>query len=350
MGDFTGFTFNGVHSSELGIVRVSGGDRYDEQLHPEIKDRTAEIPGLDGEYYFGSNYGNRTFDLEIAYDDLTEKQLRDLRKIFNNKKPQSLIFDERPYKKYIAKIASPVELSYVSFDRQKMHIDNSGTAKGVRWITEDVEQPIIDEETGEPTEETENVTQRVRETIYPYVKDEGTERIYRGEGKISFVCTFPFAKSVYKTLPEDSEEWASSSGILTAEEYEGLDEYDSESKTINIYNGGDVNTGFKLYLPMVAAQTGQTIVYSINGEAFALQLNEVTGIGDDVGIMIDTTNETIVGVTEDTNYTTNNHIYNKYVHSGSFFKFQPNSTPNEATLQFNNGGEGIKIFYDYLYF
>lgn len=40
MADFTGFKFGNIHSSDLGIIRVSGGDRYDEALHPEIKDRT----------------------------------------------------------------------------------------------------------------------------------------------------------------------------------------------------------------------------------------------------------------------------------------------------------------------
>ena len=78
MGDFTGFEFGGVHSSDLGITRVSGGDRYDEQLHPEIKDRTVEVPGLNGEYYFGSDFGTRTFDIEIAFDLLTEELFRKL--------------------------------------------------------------------------------------------------------------------------------------------------------------------------------------------------------------------------------------------------------------------------------
>jgi len=35
-GDFLGFTFNGVHSSELGLTRVSDGSRYNENLYPTI--------------------------------------------------------------------------------------------------------------------------------------------------------------------------------------------------------------------------------------------------------------------------------------------------------------------------
>ena len=116
MGDFLGFEFGGVHSSELGITRVSGGDRYEEQLHPEIKDRTAEVPGVNGEYYFGSDYGTRTFDLEIAFDSLTEYQFKRLRKIFGTKDIKKLVFDERPYKYYMVKLESPIQLSYVCFE------------------------------------------------------------------------------------------------------------------------------------------------------------------------------------------------------------------------------------------
>ena len=122
MGDFIGFTFGGVHTSSLGITRVSGGDRYDESLHPEINDTTAEVPGMDGNYYFGSNYGPGKIDLELAFDSLTEAQFRKLRQVFGVKTQKELIFDERPYKKYIAKIESPIELSYVCFDEPKKSI------------------------------------------------------------------------------------------------------------------------------------------------------------------------------------------------------------------------------------
>ena len=91
MGDFTGFTFGGVKSSDLGIIRVSGGDRYEEQLSSEIKDRTVEVPGMDGEYYFGSNYGPRIIDIEIAFDSLTEEQFRELRKTFGTREIKDLI-------------------------------------------------------------------------------------------------------------------------------------------------------------------------------------------------------------------------------------------------------------------
>jgi hypothetical protein len=35
-GDFIGFTLGNVHSSELGLVRVSDGSRYNEDLLPPL--------------------------------------------------------------------------------------------------------------------------------------------------------------------------------------------------------------------------------------------------------------------------------------------------------------------------
>ncbi len=34
--DYIGFSFNGVHSSELGIKRISEGSRFNENLLPTI--------------------------------------------------------------------------------------------------------------------------------------------------------------------------------------------------------------------------------------------------------------------------------------------------------------------------
>ena len=45
-GDYIGFTYNGIHSSDLGIIRVSGGDRYEEELLPEIEEITVDVPNL----------------------------------------------------------------------------------------------------------------------------------------------------------------------------------------------------------------------------------------------------------------------------------------------------------------
>ena len=362
-GDFLGFEFAGVRSEDLGIIRISDGDRYEETLQPEIKDITAEVPGMDGEYYFGSNFGVKNISVSFAFDEVSEEQFRKIRKTFGRKKIGKLIFDERPYKYYMAKIESPIELSFICFDEPKRHIDESGNEEGVRIIERE-----YDEETGE-------LVSFTREPIYPYVYDGGTQRVYKGEGKIDFVCYFPFAKSVYKVLPVgvDNSDWEESSGMLDENHYtnivdkykilnppaEGEEQEDSIIRGFEIYNCGDLPTGFRLYLPSTTAAAGVSLIYKEDGEntTAELVLNSITMKGADVGVLIDTNNELIVGVSsftssESVSYTTSGNLYNEYINSGYFFKIEPNdSTSDRSILQIDGGSsEEVKIFYDYLYF
>lgn len=363
MGDFTGFTFGNWHSTDLEtglvtILRVSGGDRYDEELFPEMKDRTVDIAGVNGEYYFGSDYGTRKIEIEIAYDSLTEVQFRKLRQIFGTKDIKSLIFDERPYKKYMAKVESPIELSYVCFDEPIKTVGEE--QDGIRYIRTtqtvsgaEVDTAIVGTSTVGSTSGTIEVVEK--EKITPFVIDRSkTQRIYKGEGKIAFICYFPFARSVYKSLTAEEEEsdWAISSGILSETDYEEFDVYDVNSKTINIYNAGDVPTGFYLYIPATAAGSEVTLHYRYGIDTIAslkIALPSALKTGD-VGVLIDTNNELIVGVTDSETYTTSSNLYNKYVMSGYFFKLEPCTINDNVTLYIDNGVEGIEIFYDYLYF
>ena len=421
MGDFTGFTFGDWRSSDLesGLVtifRVSSGDRYEEQLQPEIKDVVAEIPGMDGEYYFGSTYGTKSIEIDIAFDNLTEQQFRELRKVFSTRKIKRLIFDERPYKYYMAKIESPIELSYVCFDEPRRSQDTprngirrdreNDTEENVNFsesidvlagetVTYELQHVPVDdslEVEGMEYEMEGNVLTFVNETeedievtisytyvdfvpaweeIIPWKYTEGTQRIYKGEGKISFKCSFPFAKSVYKQIPDGEEEsdWAISSGILSADEYENenIDSYNSETNIINIYNAGDIETGFRLYIPSTALSNTITLNYKEDGDSItaslvinSITLQENSNNTTDIGVLVDTTNELIIGVSQINTttldgvtyntYITSDNIYNDCIESGYFFHFEPNAAADESILQIVNGAAGIEIFYDYLYF
>lgn len=396
--DFIGFEFAGKHSSDLGIVRTSDGDRFNESLTPEIRDITVEVPGMHGEYFFGSTYGDKTIEVQIAFDHLTEQQFREMRKLYGRRNVGELIFDERPYKKYLAKIESPIELSYICFDEPKrkiVGINDNDKRYGVRVVDRiPITETVVDEDTQEEIEIETGEYEIQRERIYPYEREEGTERIYKGDGSISFVCYFPFAKSVYKQIPisEVESDWVISSGLLTATEYATIDKYDNETGIINVYNAGDVPTGFRLYIPFDAGAESTlepiTLTYKniSNAEmADILSIEAITKKDNDVGILIDTNNGLIVGVkpqlttetsivydsqtgalvnaeaqnvevgiTYDINgnaqYSTSGNIYNEYVEAGDFFKLQPNLKNDGATIEITGGKEGIEIFYDYLYF
>ena len=290
-GDFTGFSFDGIHSSTLGIVRVSGGDRYKEELQSEVRDKTVEIPGNDGDYYYWSTYGPKTHTIDIAFDSMTEVQFRQFRQLFSTKKVCELIFDERPYKVYYAKIEDPVELEYVCFDEEEWY-----------WESENHENYIPNS---------------IDHKIYTGSK----RRIYKGEGTITLVSYYPFAKQLYRILDNYKEipvagitytnvdEWKDSSGILDADTRNAkqIDKIriitDSAiyNYGINVYNPGDLNVCFCLYIPFneageITPREGETYI-RIHGETNILLLNKITRRSKlDTGIIINTVHHLIEGV------------------------------------------------------
>lgn len=164
--DFCGFQFNGVHSSELGLTRVSDGSRYNENLGGNFSDKTVQVPGGDGMLYWESFYSNRNWNINVAFDDLTEKEFRRLKQVFNAKARGELIFDESPYKAYSVKVQSPPQFKYICFDANKrtqleskstkvtIKIDNNTEGVKIKkGNTNDYYYVCIETETGKNTSE-----------------------------------------------------------------------------------------------------------------------------------------------------------------------------------------------------
>ncbi len=133
-GDFLGFTLGTTHSSQLNITRVSTSNRYNDDLLPTNKDDVVAVPGGDGQYYLDSAYTQRTFSLDIAYDDLRDEDLRALRQLFGFKGIEPLIFDEFPYKKYMVKVQSTPTFKYICFDNMDVRLyKGEGTIKLIAY-------------------------------------------------------------------------------------------------------------------------------------------------------------------------------------------------------------------------
>lgn len=374
-GDFLGFSFDGIHCSQLGITHVSSSDRYDEDLFPEVKDKTIEIPNNHGEYYYGSTYGTRSFEIDIAYDSITETQFRNIRRLFGTQKVCELIFDERPYKVYYAKIKDPIQMSYVCFDEREKRVGTTIEEGGLRYITD------------------ETTSIRKKEDITPWVYSGNKERIYKGEGSISLVCYQPFAHQLFKikelyqqsgtgqgnliTTYNNVDEWIESSGILTQEEWNNfhIDQVISTTApytyAISVYNPGDLDVGFCLYIPFVNGEilprTGNSDII-INGDTEVLILNSIQQKGNDLGILINTRTRLIEGVTYSQIANVNDYrrsawqstgnLYNEYIKMGEFPYIKRNdwkldninNKPQAIYISCAQTIQNISIYYDYLYF
>ena len=138
--DFCGFRFGKIHTSDLQLEVVSTSDRYEPRILPAPTDTTVDVPGSDGQYYFGSVYKNREITCNLAFDSVSEQIYRKIRQLFATDKLQDLVFDEEPYKTWKAKIKSKPEFKSLCF---------------------------TDKETG--------------------------QRVYKGTGKLVFICYYPYA-------------------------------------------------------------------------------------------------------------------------------------------------------------
>ena len=182
--DFIGFTFNGQHSSEFNLLRISDGNRYEDTLVPNLSNETAEIPGGLGSYYWGEQIKSREFKIEIAYDNVGELEKRQIKRwLHPDDKLHELIFDEKPYVKYWVKCNREVVSKELCFN------DNG-------------------------------------------------KRVYKGEMTIQFIAPMPYGVVVDKNLNNYDEkqypnkkEWAESSG---------LGHYPVD---LEIYNPGDIESG-----------------------------------------------------------------------------------------------------------
>ena len=302
-GDYMGFTYNGKHSSELGIVRVNDGSRFNENLLPTMQDKTVQVPGGDGTYYFGSYYTQRQFNLSFAFDSLTEEQIAQLRSHFGDKKIHDLVFDETPYKVYSAKATGTATIKYI-----------------------------------------------------PFAEGE-TNRIYKGEGSIQFTCYQPFARSKFKYLDSkeanlsNKREWALASGML--ETQGNFDKLDG-NKELSLYNPGDKEADWTLSFSNLSTDfTGCSL--SINGvgglviSSFSRKMG-TNGIVDS-RITIDSKTNLIEGWYKANNqFFKSGNLYNEYVVSGDFFKIpvtREKNNPLKIKIDQNHPSSEFK--YDYYY-
>ena len=84
-GDFLGFQLGEDHSYGLNITRISTNDRYQDNLLPQFTDAAVQVPGGDGTYYWDTYYTQKPIQVDFAFDDLRDEDIRKLRQMFSYK-------------------------------------------------------------------------------------------------------------------------------------------------------------------------------------------------------------------------------------------------------------------------
>ena len=120
---FIGFTYNGKHSiDDFGVYRTSDGNRCNYNLIPQLNDKTADVPGGHGQYYFNSTYKTRQFSISIAFDNLPEDKFHQMKQWLSGTEIHELSFDEREEVKYSAKVTGTPQLKFICFDDDRKNI------------------------------------------------------------------------------------------------------------------------------------------------------------------------------------------------------------------------------------
>lgn len=308
--DYVGFTYAGKHSSQFGILSVSSGDRYMRALSPEFSDIVTNVNGKDRTYYFGTIYNRRSFQLNCAFDSITEQEYRELRLWLKTDTISPFTFDETPYVQFFAKVASPPQFNFITFE------------------------------------------------------DEYGDRVYKGEMNVSFTCYDGYGYSVSKWLneytdaaPQDGndiylmalnvDEWANSSRLQPRRKYKNYNFDTYTSQNMQIYNGGDVPTHFILTIDTNSKQTGEDIQkLSLVLEDSSLEI-DLSNLPK--GILKIDTEKRLVTLTYDEGNKTE--IINDYIIKGDFFLIPVcEDVKDIKILQFNTSNfASVEIDYKYRY-
>lgn len=324
-GDFISFTYNGVYSTDLGVVRVSTSNRYNDTLVPTAKEKTVEVPGGDGTYFFGSYYTQRPLTIDVAFDSVTEDQIRLMRATFGDRRPHELIFSDEPYKVYYAVSTGAPQIKYIPFNNYEVNSSNP-------------------------------------------------PRVYKGEGTFTFTCYEPFAhcKNEYKYLDQwqvgqqcipswyhynNKAEWNLSANLL-----ETQGEYDtfstpagSTTSSLKLYNPGDIEADFQLIIEFdqndsitlgaIKVTNGQG---DLSGYNITLKTTSITKKGNDASIRFDSKTNLIEGL--DSYGARTGNLYNEVLNATSWFKIPCDTTGayNFVLVDFSGGAATLK--YDYLYY
>ena len=360
-GDFIGFTFDNIHSSDFNLVRVSNGSRYESNLLPSFQDITVQGEGKDGLYYFGSTFREYQLKISTAFDELTEVNYRKMIDKFSDKKLHKLWFDEAPYKVFYVKLKQVPTFKNICFDegenkrriyKGEMELEFTCYPAWGQARANYLDQVLpVDEFVlvfAEPEYEFiyhNHVLEEAQDQLGLKLK-----RFYKYYGKDGATLSNSY----------NLEEWREASGLqdkLNGETAENENEKAETTETeegiqYQVYNPGNKKADIKLiYTPDNPEDGGKTFpsieISLIKKSGDLKQIIGQIGIKSfpikeiDKSIAIDSKTHLISGLTVENQLSGN--VYNKYHIKGDFFDIPQCSISDEIILQLsqnsNSNGE-----------
>lgn len=272
MAEFTGFYFNNIHSSTYHLYRTSDGNRYDHGLIPDFEDRSVSLVGTDGDLYGERRFKATPFTIKIAFDSVTETDLRNIRNWLAEDELKPFQFDERPYKTYYVKVSSRPVLNYLCFNEEDEWGNTIHIYKGEGSITFTAYNPfgycvdeskVLSEVDGAPAFLETGLRNRQALDFYTSLGYEHGDDFVRYTFKDEDKLFYQVGERITTNLEVDNTIlWAPASGLLESDELATYNTFITETDlqgnvVLNAYtyNPGDKDTPFQLLMKVEAETT-----------------------------------------------------------------------------------------------
>lgn len=133
-----------------------------------------------------------------------------------------------------------------------------------------------------------------------YIAFDGKDvRIYKGEGSVNLVAYYPYAISTDETVFKNT---SITSGEMTQ----------------SLSNQGDLDLPFKIYFPINGLGNLELVLKQKEEQIGILNLENISRLGTDSYISIDSRTNLIEGL--NSNFKKTGNLYNRYITSGDFFR------------------------------
>ena len=129
--EYIDIKFGDKWASEFNLVVVSVGDRYTPPAYGNINSNTSTVAGKRGVYKWKTQYSEKIFTVEMAFDNLSVRDVSKIKTWLNPSKVQKLIFNDEPYKFYYACLNADPKFEYLPFIEGESRVGSKTVQKGV---------------------------------------------------------------------------------------------------------------------------------------------------------------------------------------------------------------------------
>jgi len=130
--EYIDIKFGDKWASEFNLVTVSTGDRYTPPVFGNINANTSTVAGKRGVYKWKTQYNEKIFTINMAFDNLSMRDVSKIKAWLNPSKIQKLIFSDEPYKFYYASLNSDPKFEFLPFKEEEgTKVGNKEVLRGI---------------------------------------------------------------------------------------------------------------------------------------------------------------------------------------------------------------------------